>query len=208
MIEEAKKRKIGFFGGSFDPIHLGHLNLAIQILEQKGLDQILFCPARLSPTKQGAPPRAAPKHRMNMLRLSLEDLPCSEPYEGELLAPPPSYTVDTLKKMEGDQLYLILGEDLVGELDQWRDIEELLTRAPPLIGTRSGFSREKWDRLPQTLRVKIREGMCQIRGMDISSSLIRERLKKRVYCGHLLQEKVLAYIHQNGLYSPGFNAQI
>ncbi|MGE0198732.1 MAG: nicotinate (nicotinamide) nucleotide adenylyltransferase [Simkaniaceae bacterium] len=199
-------KKIGFFGGSFDPIHMGHLNLAIQLLEKKGLDQILFCPALLSPTKQDHPPHVSPEHRMNMLRLSLEDVPGCEPYEAELMRPPPSYTIDTIKRLQGNKIYLILAEDAAYGLDQWKDSEELLDLAPPLIGTRFGFDNEKLNRLPEKIKLKVQEGMCQISAMDISSTHVRERLKKRLYCGHLLQGKVLDYIHQNGLYSNNFKS--
>ena len=195
-----ERKKVGFFGGSFDPIHLGHLNLAIELLERKGLDQILFCPALVSPTKQGSPPLATPEHRMNMLRISLEDVPFCEPYEAELMRPPPSYTIDTIKKIQAEKLVLILAEDAAYELDQWKDVEKLLELAPPLIGTRFGFDTEKLNRLPQNIKLKLQVGMCQIPAMDISSTMVRERLKKRMYCGHLLQGKVLDYIHQNGLY--------
>ncbi|NGX51267.1 MAG: Nicotinate-nucleotide adenylyltransferase [Chlamydiae bacterium] len=193
-------KKVGFFGGSFDPIHLGHLNLAIQLLEEKGLDQILFSPALLSPTKEASPPHAAPHHRMNMLRLSLEELPPFEAYEAELMRPPPSYTIDTIRKIEADQLYLILAEDAAYTLDQWKDVDELLTLAQPLVGTRFGFDREKLNRLPTDIKLKLEEGMTQIPALDISSTTVRARLKKRLYCGHLLQGKVVDYILQNGLY--------
>lgn len=193
-------KKIGFFGGSFDPIHIGHVNLAIELMEKKELDQILFCPALVSPTKQGVPPEATPEHRMNMLRLSLEDVPGCEPYEAELMRPPPSYTIDTIRKLEGNELFLIMAEDSAYSLDQWKDVEELLNLAPPLIGTRHGFDSQKLNQLPPNVKLKVEEGRCQISAMDISSTHLRERLKKRMYCGHLLQGKVLDYIHQNGLY--------
>ena len=192
--------KVGFFGGSFDPIHLGHIILAIRILELKGLDRILFCPAHLSPTKQEIPPTASPQDRLNMLRLSLEDVVGCIPYEAELMRPPPSYTIDSIRKLEGMDCHLILAEDAAYELDRWKDSQELLTRAPPLVGTRSGGDLEKLKRLPEDIRVKVKAGMCLIPTMDISSSEIRDRLKKRLYCGHLLHGKVLDYIHQNGLY--------
>jgi len=196
--------KIGFFGGSFDPIHLGHINLAIQIFEQKGLDKILFCPTRISPMKQDAPPIEGPEHRWNMLHLSLAGLPF-EPLDAELVRPPPSFTIDTLKDIQAEELFLILAEDAAYGLDQWKDVEELLTLAPPLIGTRFGFDPEKLNRLPQNIKLKVSAGMCQIQAMDISSTTIRERLEKRLYCGHLLSEKVIDYILDNDLYYNQIN---
>ncbi|MCB1107010.1 MAG: nicotinate (nicotinamide) nucleotide adenylyltransferase [Chlamydiia bacterium] len=194
-------KKIGFFGGSFDPIHLGHLNLALRIMELKGLDQVLFCPAHISPTKGEAPPIAPPNHRLNMLQLALEDVPGCDPYDGEIERPPPSYTVDTLIGLKGE-LYLIVAEDTAYGFGAWKEIEKVLEMAPPLIGTRYGFDKKKLSTLPETIRLKVEEGMCQIPAMDISSTEVRERLKKRLYCGHLVQGKVLDYIHQNTIYSP------
>jgi len=192
--------KIGFFGGSFDPIHLGHINLAVQIFEQKGLDQILFCPNLISPTKKNAPPFASPEHRLNMLRLSLEDLPFFSPYEAELMRPPPSYTIDTIKKIQAEELFLIMAEDTAYGLGQWEDIEELLTLALPLVGTRVGFDPEKLSQLPANIKLKVNAGICPMSSLDISSTNVRERLKKKLYCGHLIQGKVLDYILRNRLY--------
>ena len=192
-------KKVGFFGGSFDPIHLGHLNLALQIMELKGLDQILFCPANVSPTKERQPPVAEAKHRLAMLQLALEDVPGCDPYDGEIKRPPPSYTIDTLKDVKGE-LYLIVAEDTAYGFGEWKEIETLLEMAPPLVGVRHGFDKEKLNCLPASIQEKIQKGRCSIPAFDISSTVVRERLKKRLYCGHLVQGKVLDYIHQNTIY--------
>ena len=192
--------KIGFFGGSFDPIHLGHLNLALRIMELKELDQVLFCPAHISPTKGDVPPIAAANHRLNMLQLALEDVPNCDPYDGEISRPPPSFTIDTLSELKGE-LFLIVAEDAAYSFEQWKKIDQLLEMALPLVGVRHGFNNEKLNRLPETIKLKVEKGLCQIPAMDISSTEVRERLKKRLYCGHLVQGKVLDYIHQNTIYS-------
>lgn len=192
--------KVGFFGGSFDPIHLGHLNLAIRILEAQQLDRVLFCPALVSPTKILHPPQAAAYHRLNMVRMSLEGVPGCVPYEAELSRPPPSYTIDSVRQLEAAQCFLILAEDAAYGLDQWKDVEELLSLARPLIGTRSGGDQTKLERLRPSIRQHVTDGLCSIPLMDVSSSEIRDRLKKGLCCAHLLPAKVLDYIHQNGLY--------
>lgn len=191
---------IGFFGGSFDPIHFGHINLAIELFEQKELDLILFCPTLLSPTKQDRPPHASPEQRMNMLYISLEELPFCTPYNAELQRPPPSYTIDTIKKIQAKKIFLILAEDVAYDLDQWKDVEELLELSSLLVGTRFGFDAKKLNRLPQNIKLQLQKGMCRIPAMDINSTTIRKRLKKKMYCGHLLQGKVLDYIYKNRLY--------
>jgi nicotinate-nucleotide adenylyltransferase len=192
-------KKIGFFGGSFDPIHFGHINLALGILEKELVDKILFCPAHISPTKRETPPAATPKHRMNMLQLALEDVPDCDSYDDEISRPPPSYTIDTIQKLRGE-VHLIVAEDTAYRFSQWREIDQLLEIAPPIIGVRQGFNREKLNTLPKKIQLKVEVGLVEIPTMDIRSTEIRERLKKRLYCGHLLQAKVLDYIHQNTLY--------
>ncbi|QVL58260.1 MAG: nicotinate (nicotinamide) nucleotide adenylyltransferase [Simkaniaceae bacterium] len=192
-------KKIGFFGGSFDPVHLGHINLAIRVLEKGLVDQILFCPAHISPTKGATPPIAEAKHRMNMLQLALEDVPGCDPYEEEVSRPPPSFTIDSIKELKGD-IRLIVAEDTAYGFKEWKEVDILLEMAPPIVGVRHGFDREKLNDLPEKIKLKVEAGMIEIPAMDISSSEIRERLKKRLYCGHLLQGKVLDYIHQNTIY--------
>jgi len=191
---------VGFLGGSFDPIHLGHLNLAITIFEQVELDLILFCPALVSPTKQHAPPIASPEHRLNMVRIGLEGLPFCRAYEVELNRPPPSYTVDTIRGIEAEKIKLIVHEDVAYTLDQWKEAEELLRLAPPLVGSAFGLDGEKLSRLPRSMGVTLCAGVYRIPLMDISSTVIRDRLRRGRYCGHLLPEKVVDYIHQNRLY--------
>lgn len=193
-------KKIGFFGGSFDPIHLGHVNLAVRILERGLVDQILFCPNSISPMKKKRPPIAANNHRMNMLQLSLEDVPDCDPCGLEISRSSPSYTIDTVKALEGE-IYLVIAEDVAYELDQWKEVDRLLQIAPPIVPVRYGFNRKKLKQLPEKIKSKVEQGMVRIPAMDISSTEIRERLKKKFYCGHLLQGKILDYIHQNALYS-------
>ena len=200
------KEKIGFLGGTFDPLHLGHLNLAIQIQEQKGLTKILFCPAYCSPNKVDTPPEALVKDRLNMLHLGIEAIPTFELYDKELSRPSPSYTIDTIREYlqevkEEKELYLILAQNTLDALGKWKEVDQLLELASPLIGTRFGLKEEKMAPFSPSTRMKIEEGVCQMCAMDISSTDIRERLKNNLYCGHLLPAKVLDYIYSNGLYS-------
>ena len=195
------KKKMALFGGTFDPIHIGHLNLALRIMEQKGLDQVYFCLAHVSPTKGRTPPVAAANHRFNMLQLALEDIPNCDPYDVEIKRPPPSYTIDTVRELGGD-LHLIVGEDTAYGFAEWKDVDALFELALPLVGVRHGFDREKLNLLPEKLKLKVEEGMCIIPAMDSSSTEIRERLKKGLCCVPFIQGKVLDYIHQNTIYSP------
>lgn len=199
---EKEKERVGFFGASFDPIHFGHINLAIEILEKCQLDKILFCPAHLSPGKVDNPPHASKSHRLNMVQLATEDHPAFTPCSEELSRPSPSYTIETMEGLakKGIQLFLILAEDSAYHLMKWKEIERLLSIAPPLIGSRYGLDESKLERLSPTIKETILDGCVSTRRMEISSTDIRERLKKRLYCSHLLPSKILDYIYQSGLY--------
>jgi nicotinate-nucleotide adenylyltransferase len=163
---------IGFFGGSFDPIHFGHIGLAIHLLEAHKLEKILFCPAFCSPFKTAAPPLASPAHRLAMLKLAL-DHPQFEVISIELEREGSSYTIDTVRALKIKGLRLILSEEAAAHLDRWKETEELVRLAPPLIAPRA---------------------------IDLSSTTIRDRLKKKLYCGHLIPSKALEYIHKHRLY--------
>ncbi len=168
-------KKVGFFGGSFDPIHFGHIALALRLLEAHQLDEILFCPAFCSPFKLDRPPLAQAEHRLAMLKLAL-DHPKFQICPLEIERGGPSYTIDTLRilKKEGTCFRLLLSEEAALYLDRWKDSEELVRLSPPLIGPRE---------------------------RDISSTDIRARLKKKLYCGHLIPAKALDYIYAHRLYS-------
>jgi nicotinate-nucleotide adenylyltransferase len=163
-------KKIGFFGGSFDPIHFGHLHLAIDMLEKHGLDEVLFCPAFCSPFKIDRPPIASGEERLQMLKLVLADIPQFRVTPIEIERHQPSYTVETLRKLPKAEYRLILTKESAATFTKWKEPEEIKRLAPLLIGERA---------------------------FPISSSEIRERLKKKLYCGHLVPEKALAYIQQH-----------
>lgn len=190
-----KKKVIGFYGGTFDPIHFGHIYLAIEMLENHGLDEILFCPAFCSPFKTGAPPIASAHQRLDMVRLAIESIPHFHLSSIEIDREGPSYTIDTIRALQDLGTFrLILTDETAQGFDQWKESEELRRLAPPLIGMR-GKTLSPW--LPEDLR----KGMKKTPLLEISSTQIRERLKKNLYCGHLTYGKVLDYIHALGLYS-------
>lgn len=189
-----KQRSVGFFGGSFDPIHFGHINLAIELSEACHLDTVIFCPAFCSPFRGAHPPEASPHHRLAMLRLALEGISgmdvCS--YEAERQVP--SYTIDTLKAIQkpGIQYHLMLSEESAAHFDQWKDVSGLLRIAPPLIGRRHG-NHPKNSLLKEFKFISTRV-------MEISSTDIRSRLAAKRPCCHLMPSKVLDYIEAHRLY--------
>lgn len=194
-------KRWGFFGGTFDPIHFGHLSLAINLQEIHQLDHILFSPANFSPTKGQQLPSAPAKARLEMTKLALEGVPNCSLINLELEREGPSYTIDTIKELlrlhSGVQLHLIIGEDILHGLSKWKQIEELLLLAPPLTGTRPGA---KLPELPLPIRNLIDWGRTDIPPIEISSTELRQRLIQKKYCGHLIPAKVLDYIDEHRLY--------
>jgi len=194
--------KKGFFGGTFDPIHNGHINLALSMLELYGLDEIILCPAHISPLKTPSP-LASAQHRLNMVSLVSAKIPRFSVLDFEISNAPPSYTIETLRylvqKNENTSYRLIMGEDALVNLFRWREIDELLKLAPPLIASRSK-EVPCLSHLPSTLINIVQKGMSPIPIMEISSTQIRHRLRQKKYCGHLVPEEVLTYIYKNNLY--------
>jgi nicotinate-nucleotide adenylyltransferase len=202
-------KKIGFFGGSFDPIHFGHLNLAISMLEKHRLDQVLFCPASVSPFKGTMPPHASQEHRREMVRLAIAPFPQFQLLEWELEKEGPSYTIDTIKalihrskeEMSPIQLHLLLGEDALTRLHLWKEIEELIALAPPYIGSRIGTHPLTMPSLSDSALEILSQGITPIPLIEISSTDIRERLSQKKTCRHLVPTNVLDMIERDRLYS-------
>ncbi len=184
------KKKVGILGGTFDPIHFGHLNLAIGVLEKCGLDEVLFVPASLSPFKEDSPPAVSAAHRVEMVKLAIQPIKAFRALDWEIKIQGPAYTIDTVRKLSLDlslELHLVLGADQAASLDRWKDSKELVRLAPPFVAQREKavFSQGKAVEVPQ---------------FDISSTEIRARLAKKQYCGHLVPATVLEYIDKHKLY--------
>lgn len=202
-----KGRSIGLLGGTFDPPHFGHLNLAIEIKERKNLEEIWFVPANLSPFRDKS--LASPQQRLKMLSLAVDRLPYAKILESEIHRPPPSYTIETLLALEQDypedQFFLILGEDSAVRFSEWRSAELIAKKIPLIIGGRTAeegcLKKVLHNGLDSALIAeRMREGFTEISLMDISSTVIRERLKQGLYSYHLLPSNVLDFIYENQLY--------
>lgn len=201
-------KKFGFFGGSFDPIHLGHLHLAIEIAERHKLDEVYFCPTGQSPFKKAQPPIAKKEDRRAMVTAAISPLPQFTLLDLELQKSSPCYTIDTIRALLTiDQqnkvkrnYFLLLGEDALAQFHAWREVDQLIKLAPPLIGSRDKKSFSKPKGLTPALSSIIEKGLTPIPMIEISSTEIRARLQKGLYCGHLLPAKVWDYIQQHQLY--------
>ncbi|MCH9610672.1 MAG: Nicotinate-nucleotide adenylyltransferase [Chlamydiales bacterium] len=170
--------KTALLGGSFDPPHFGHLNLAIEVLEQKKFDHIYFMPANISPGKSASAPASA---RLEMAKRLIAPIKQFELLDLEIKRGGVSYMVDTLRELD-ERVTLILADDAYAHFDEWKE--------PSTI-----------TQLAEILVVKRHQKGLEIPQMEISSSRLRERLKKGLYCGHLTSVNVLDYIYENQLYS-------
>lgn len=193
---------VGFFGGTFDPIHNGHIHLALSLLEKHKLSSVIFCPAAVSPFKSVAPPACSPHHRIEMVRRAIEPIPQFQLWDWQGNQPGPSFTIDAIRaflQQYAVKLHLILGQDSLDGFSEWKEVEELIKIAPPLIGTRAG-ELPSLESLSQSSRTVIQKGLTEIPLMDISSTHLRRRLRDKLFCGHLIPEKTLKYILEHSLY--------
>lgn len=190
-------KKVGFFGGSFDPIHFGHINLAIEIKEILDLKKIIFCPTSISPFKKTNPPLASKENRYEMLKLAIKDINDFEITDYEIKKEGVSYTIDTLNSLKNEySLRLIITEDALPFFHLWKDFKEILKIAPPIIGIRKNelteYQGENF--------ILDSKNFVKTKVFDISSTEVRERIKKRLYTRHLVPKEVLDYIYKRGLY--------
>jgi len=199
--------RIGVFGGSFDPVHYGHLLLAEQCREQAGLDQILFLPSAISPFKEQGP-EASDKDRLQMLALALAGHTPFQVSPLEIERGGISYTVDTLQALArqnpDDQLYLLMGADTLAGLPQWKEPGTVCSAALPLIVDRPGSGPIDFDILstlvsPERLE-QIRQQTLSTRQVEISSSDIRGRIRQSGSIRYMLPRAVEKYIETKKLY--------
>ncbi len=192
------KKKIGIFGGTFDPIHFGHLNCAITIREQCGLDEVVFIPCHQSPLRTREA-YAAGAHRMEMVKRAIEGIAGFSVSDVEMNRKPPSYMIDTLHLLPDAEYFLILGEDALLNFQRWKEPEEIVKKVSILIASRDSDQKDiNYLKMPLFLKERVRFIKTPL--FDISSTQIRDRLSKKLYCGHLVPAKVLDYIYENLLY--------
>jgi nicotinate-nucleotide adenylyltransferase len=197
--------RLGIFGGTFDPVHIGHLVAAQVALEQAGLDKVLFVPAGVNPLKVGKTISDG-AHRLKMVELAIEDSPQFEVSDWELKRPGPSFTVDTLehfhKQFPEAELFFIIGADNLHILPKWRSVDRILELATILAVARPGFDLKTSADTVLALFPKMAERVqhVEIPGLNISSTWIRDRLVKNLSVKHLVPSKVIGYSKENRLY--------
>jgi nicotinate-nucleotide adenylyltransferase len=197
-------QRIGILGGTFDPLHYGHLAIAVEAAWFLRLAQVYLVPAARQPLKH-APQRANGQQRLEMVRLACADNPLLIPSDIEIRRPPPSYTVETLRLLRADfgddtDLWFILGADALMQFHRWHAAAEIITLARLAAIARPG-ARIELQVLNATLP-GLSERVALIEGphLDISSSEMRERFASGRPVRYQMPDVVLDYIDSHGLY--------
>lgn len=199
-------KKIGILGGTFDPVHLGHIGLAKDAKEQAGLDELVFVPAKLQPFKLDKKITSG-EDRLKMINLAAEDFEGFKVSSYEMNSKGISYTYLTLRNMKelygsDSKLYFITGTDAFLKIEYWKESRELLENYSFIIGSRPGYRAEELTECIERIRRGYNTEIKNINNtqIDISSTEIRERLKFGASASDLIPEKVEEYIKTKGLY--------
>ena len=200
--------RIGLLGGSFDPIHLGHLVLADEAREQLGLERVLLVPSRQPPHKPGRA-MAPPAERLRMVELAVAADPLLEACDVELHRGGPSYSIDTVRGLlaghAGDwRVHFLIGADTLHELPTWYHIAELADLCDFCVANRPGHRLDGFGALSPPLRPDqvdaIRDRVIAIPPMGVSSTAIRRRVRDGRSIRYLVPEAVRRHIDERGLY--------
>lgn len=189
------------YGGSFDPIHYGHLRCSKAVAEAGGFGQILLIPSWQSPHKLEAATRTSPNDRLAMCKAATSGEKIFEVTDLEIRRGGPSYTIDTvraLKQMGMPEINWLIGADQVPALPRWREPQALVTEANVIVMGRPNYAIE-WDNLPVWLH-GLRRNVVDIPLVDISATDIRLRVAQGESIDELVSPGVVKYIAANGLY--------
>lgn len=213
--------RLGLLGGTFNPIHKGHIRAAQAVLVTFKLDKVYFIPAFIPPHKFSQE-IASPEHRLKMVELAVESYPDFIPSSVEIEAGGKSYSINTLEKFQqmfpGSKIYFIVGVDAFLEIDTWKDYERLLEKCSFIVISRPGYDLNdakgilhgrlkrkiidigRYLKLDQTGKDKFNIILFYFEGMDVSSTEVREKAKKGKSIKGLVPEGVESYIKKNNLY--------
>jgi len=224
-MKNSARKRVGVLGGSFDPVHRGHIGLATGAREKFQLDRVLFIPAYLSPHKLDSDP-ADPHHRLAMLEIALGPYAFFSVSEIELEKKAVSFTIDTLSHLTDihpdTDFFLIMGKDAFSGINTWKSVHPLLGMCHVIVATRPGFKEGIEEGLknlcaqgeslysPATLKGDITVfhhleknttiNFFDLPPMDISSTVIRERINRHLEIKNMLPPEVENYMIANRLY--------
>lgn len=202
------KAKVALFGGTFDPIHLGHTTVAAYAAEHIGADKVVFIPAKRSPLKNLLP-EAGDSDRLNMIALAIADNKSFRLSDYELKKSEPNYTLQTVREFQNEygrdtSIYWLVGADSIDELPRWCGIVELIDECNLSVMFRSGCKPPDFSSLTavwRTARIeKLRQNIIRTPLIDISSTEIRKRLAAGEDVSDMLHPAVADYIYKHGLY--------
>lgn len=215
------KKKIGLFGGTFNPIHLGHLRAAEFVQEKFSLDQVLFIPSFIPPHKDSTEV-ASPSHRLKMIELAVAPFSRFVASSIEIDAKGKSYSIVTLNKIKKHypqaQIFFILGIDAFLEIDTWKDYEKVLEKCFFIVISRPGYCLEEAEKklnkeykkhmvkLPPSEKVKMdrflfsRIFLLPMEALDIASTEVRKKIRDGASLKGLVPDTVQAYIRKNKIY--------
>ena len=190
--------RIGIFGGSFDPIHIGQAIIAQHIIGSGAVDRLWFMVSPVNPLKADKKRQVADTDRLRMVEMVTRPMEGVETSAFEFTMPKPSYTIDTLNALQAkfpdDEFYLVTGGDNWQIFDKWRNSEEILAKYHLLIYPRLGYEVNIPDEL------KDRVTLVDAPIIEISSTQVRERLSQGLSVRYYVPDEVLGYIERKQLY--------
>ncbi len=200
------RRKVGIMGGTFDPIHIGHLILGESAFEQFGLEKVLFMPSGNPPHKQNRVGRASNEQRVEMVRRAIESNPHFELSLEEMHEQGYNYTKETLERLTAlhpdIEYYFIMGADSLLSFETWKDPERISALCILAVAVRDHLSAKKLteqiDHLQGLFQADIRK--LESPNIDISSQMVREWIAAGHSCRYYLPDRVIDYIEEQGIY--------
>jgi len=191
--------KIGIFGGSFDPIHIGHAIIAQHIISSGAVDRLWFMVSPVNPLKAGKERQVADTDRLRMVEMVTRPMEGVETSAFEFTMPRPSYTIDTLNALQAkfpdDEFYLVTGGDNWQIFNKWRNSEEILAKYHLIIYPRLGYEVN----IPEDLKDRVTLVEAPI--IELSSTEVRERLANGQSVRYYVPDEVLGYIERHHLYT-------
>lgn len=201
-----RRNKIGIMGGTFDPIHIGHLIIGEKAHEQLGLDKVLFMPSGNPPHKKNRPGRATDEQRIEMVRRAIEgnshfELSLTEMYDDGY-----SYTYRTLENLKKENpqndYYFIMGADSLFDLESWREPRRICQACTIVVATRNHTPMKELDEEMERLSKKLQGKFVRLDtlNIDVSSALIRQWLREKKSIRYYVKGGVCRYIYDNNIY--------